>query len=137
MGPQGPALPGKLADCSSQDLSRTELFLVEGDSGGGSARQARDKDFQAILPLRGKILNTWEVASGGVLASNEVHDMAVSIGCDPGKDDVSGLRYGKIVILADAEPAGLQLDTRLAALFPKHLPGLVAAGYIFMAMPPP
>jgi topoisomerase-4 subunit B len=100
---QGPALPGKLADCISQDLSRTELFLVEGDSAGGSARQARDKDFQAILPLRGKILNTWEVASGSVLASTEVHDLAVAIGCDPGKDDIGGLRYGKVVILADAD----------------------------------
>src|SRR5690606_14717789 len=100
---QGPALPGKLADCISQDLSRTELFLVEGDSAGGSAKQARDKDFQAILPLRGKILNTWEVASGSVLASQEVHDLAVAIGCDPGKDDLSGLRYGKIVIMADAD----------------------------------
>ncbi|MEO6519711.1 MAG: DNA topoisomerase IV subunit B, partial [Pseudoxanthomonas sp.] len=103
---QGPALPGKLADCISQDLSRTELFLVEGDSAGGSAKQARDKDFQAILPLRGKILNTWEVASGGVLASNEVHDLAVAIGCDPGKPDISGLRYGKVVILADADSDG-------------------------------
>src|SRR5690606_18140204 len=90
---QGPALPGKLADCTSQDLSRTELFLVEGDSAGGSAKQARDKEFQAILPLRGKILNTWEVSSGSVLASQEVHDLAVAIGCDPGKDDISGLRY--------------------------------------------
>ena len=108
---QGPALPGKLADCISQDLSRTELFLVEGDSAGGSAKQARDKDFQAILPLRGKILNTWEVASGGVLASNEVHDLAVAIGCDPGKDDISGLRYGKVVILADADSDGLHIAT--------------------------
>src|SRR3546814_839217 len=133
---QGPALPGKPADCISQDLSRTELFLVEGDSAGGSARQARDKDFQAILPLRGKILNTWEVASGGVLASNEVHDLAVAIGCDPGKDDVSGLRYGKIVILADADSDGLHIATLLAALFLKHFPALVAAGNIFVAMPP-
>ncbi|WP_417475130.1 DNA topoisomerase IV subunit B [Luteimonas mephitis] len=133
---QGPALPGKLADCISQDLSRTELFLVEGDSAGGSARQARDKDFQAILPLRGKILNTWEVASGGVLASNEVHDLAVAIGCDPGKDDVSGLRYGKIVILADADSDGLHIATLLSALFLKHFPTLVAAGHVFVAMPP-
>ncbi len=133
---QGPALPGKLADCISQDLSRTELFLVEGDSAGGSARQARDKDFQAILPLRGKILNTWEVASGGVLASQEVHDLAVAIGCDPGKDDISGLRYGKVVILADADSDGLHIATLLSALFLKHFPALVRAGHIFVAMPP-
>ncbi len=133
---QGPALPGKLADCISQDLSRTELFLVEGDSAGGSAKQARDKDFQAILPLRGKILNTWEVASGGVLASNEVHDLAVAIGCDPGRDDISGLRYGKVVILADADSDGLHIATLLTALFLQHFPALVAAGNIFVAMPP-
>ncbi len=133
---QGPALPGKLADCISQDLSRTELFLVEGDSAGGSARQARDKDFQAILPLRGKILNTWEVASGGVLASNEVHDLAVAIGCDPGKDDISGLRYGKIIILADADSDGLHIATLLSALFLKHFPALVREGHVFVAMPP-
>ncbi|HJW44913.1 MAG TPA: DNA topoisomerase IV subunit B, partial [Lysobacter sp.] len=133
---QGPALPGKLADCTSQDLSRTELFLVEGDSAGGSAKQARDKDFQAILPLRGKILNTWEVASGSVLASQEVHDLAVAIGCDPGKDDISGLRYGKVIILADADSDGLHIATLLTALFVKHFPALVAAGHVFVAMPP-
>ena len=133
---QGPALPGKLADCISQDLSRTELFLVEGDSAGGSARQARDKDFQAILPLRGKILNTWEVGSGQVLASTEVHDLAVAIGCDPGKDDISGLRYGKVVVLADADSDGLHIATLLSALFLKHFPMLVAAGHVFVAMPP-
>jgi topoisomerase-4 subunit B len=133
---QGPALPGKLADCISQDLSRTELFLVEGDSAGGSARQARDKDFQAILPLRGKILNTWEVASGGVLASSEVHDLAVAIGCDPGKDDISGLRYGKVVILADADSDGLHIATLLSALFLRHFPALVREGHVFVAMPP-
>ena len=133
---QGPALPGKLADCSSQDLSRTELFLVEGDSAGGSARQARDKDFQAILPLRGKILNTWEVASGSVLASQEVHDLAVAIGCDPGKEDISGLRYGKVIILADADSDGLHIATLLTALFLKHFPTLVATGHVFVAMPP-
>ncbi|MGO4551808.1 DNA topoisomerase IV subunit B [Lysobacter sp. 2RAF19] len=133
---QGPALPGKLADCISQDLSRTELFLVEGDSAGGSARQARDKDFQAILPLRGKILNTWEVASGSVLASTEVHDLAVAIGCDPGKDDISGLRYGKVIILADADSDGLHIATLLTALFLKHFPSLVGAGHVFVAMPP-
>ena len=133
---QGPALPGKLADCISQDLSRTELFLVEGDSAGGSARQARDKDFQAILPLRGKILNTWEVASSTVLASEEVHNLAVAIGCDPGKDDIAGLRYGKIVILADADSDGLHIATLLSALFLRHFPALVSAGHVFVAMPP-
>ncbi|HRO26902.1 MAG TPA: DNA topoisomerase IV subunit B [Luteimonas sp.] len=133
---QGPALPGKLADCISQDLSRTELFLVEGDSAGGSAKQARDKDFQAILPLRGKILNTWEVASGTVLGSEEVHNLAIAIGCDPGKDDISGLRYGKVVILADADSDGLHIATLLSALFLKHFPALVRAGHIFVAMPP-
>jgi len=133
---QGPALPGKLADCISQDLSRTELFLVEGDSAGGSARQARDKDFQAILPLRGKILNTWEVGSGQVLGSTEVHDLAVAIGCDPGKDAIDGLRYGKVVILADADSDGLHIATLLTALFLRHFPALVAAGHVFVAMPP-
>ncbi len=133
---QGPALPGKLADCISQDLSRTELFLVEGDSAGGSAKQARDKDFQAILPLRGKILNTWEVASGSVLASQEVHDLAVAIGCDPGKEDITGLRYGKVVILADADSDGLHIATLLSALFLRHFPALVQAGHVFVAMPP-
>jgi topoisomerase-4 subunit B len=133
---QGPALPGKLADCISQDLGRTELFLVEGDSAGGSARQARDKEFQAILPLRGKILNTWEVASSGVLASNEVHDLAVAIGCDPGTDNIEGLRYGKVIILADADSDGLHIATLLSALFLQHFPALVKAGNIFVAMPP-
>ncbi len=133
---QGPALPGKLADCISQDLSRTELFLVEGDSAGGSAKQARDKDFQAILPLRGKILNTWEVASTSVLGSEEVHNLAIAIGCDPGKEDISGLRYGKVVILADADSDGLHIATLLCALFLRHFPALVAAGNIFVAMPP-
>ena len=133
---QGPALPGKLADCISQDLSRTELFLVEGDSAGGSAKQARDKDFQAILPLRGKILNTWEVGSGQVLASTEVHDLAVAIGCDPGKHDISGLRYGKVVVLADADSDGLHIATLLSALFLRHFPALVDAGHVFVAMPP-
>ena len=133
---QGPALPGKLADCASSDLSRTELFLVEGDSAGGSARQARDKDFQAILPLRGKILNTWEVESDQVLASEEVHNLAIAIGCDPGKDDISGLRYGKVVVLADADSDGLHIATLLSALFLKHFPALVREGHIFVAMPP-
>jgi topoisomerase-4 subunit B len=133
---QGPALPGKLADCASSDLTRTELFLVEGDSAGGSAKQARDKDFQAILPLRGKILNTWEVESGQVLASEEVHNLAVAIGCDPGKDDLSGLRYGKVIILADADSDGLHIATLLSALFIKHFPALVREGHAFVAMPP-
>ena len=133
---QGPALPGKLADCSATDLSRTELFLVEGDSAGGSAKQARDKEFQAILPLRGKILNTWEVESSAVLASEEVHNLAVAIGCDPGKDDLSGLRYGKVIILADADSDGLHIATLLSALFLKHFPALVRQGHVFVAMPP-
>jgi len=133
---QGPALPGKLADCASSDLTRTELFLVEGDSAGGSAKQARDKDFQAILPLRGKILNTWEVESGSVLGSQEVHDLAVAIGCDPGKDDITGLRYGKVVILADADSDGLHIATLLSALFVRHFPALVRDGHVFVAMPP-
>ncbi len=133
---QGPALPGKLADCILQDLSRTELFLVEGDSAGGSAKQARDKDFQAILPLRGKILNTWEVESGSVLGSQEVHDLAVAIGCDPGVESLDGLRYGKIIILADADSDGLHIATLLSALFLRHFPALVRAGHVFVAMPP-
>jgi topoisomerase-4 subunit B len=132
----GPALPGKLADCTSTDLTRTELFLVEGDSAGGSAKQARDRDFQAILPLRGKILNTWEVESSGVLASTEVHDLAVAIGCDPGSDKLDGLRYGKVVILADADSDGLHIATLLAALFVRHFPALVRSGHVFVAMPP-
>jgi topoisomerase-4 subunit B len=133
---QGPALPGKLADCTATDLTRTELFLVEGDSAGGSAKQARDKEFQAILPLRGKILNTWEVESTSVLASEEVHNLAVAIGCDPGKDDLSGLRYGKVIILADADSDGLHIATLLAALFLRHFPKLVGDGHVFVAMPP-
>ena len=133
---QGPALPGKLADCTATDLSRTELFLVEGDSAGGSAKQARDKEFQAILPLRGKILNTWEVESSQVLASEEVHNLAVAIGCDPGKDDLSGLRYGKVIVLADADSDGLHIATLLSALFLRHFRKLVSEGHVFIAMPP-
>lgn len=132
----GPALPGKLSDCAAQDLGRTELFLVEGDSAGGSAKQARDKDFQAIMPLRGKILNTWEVDSSGVLASQEVHDISVAIGVDPGSDDLSGLRYGKICILADADSDGNHIATLLCALFVRHFRPLVASGHVFVAMPP-
>jgi len=132
----GPALPGKLADCSSQDPTQTELFLVEGDSAGGSAKQARDRQFQAIMPLRGKILNTWEVDSGDVMASQEVHDISVAIGVDPGSDDLKGLRYGKICILADADSDGLHIATLLCALFLQHYRSLVAAGHVYVAMPP-
>ena len=132
----GPALPGKLADCSAQDLERTELFLVEGDSAGGSAKQARDREFQAILPLRGKILNTWEVESSQVLASNEVHDIAVALGIDPGAPDLSNLRYGKVCILADADSDGLHIATLLCALFVRHFRSLVEAGRVHVAMPP-
>ena len=132
----GPALPGKLADCTSQDPSRTELFLVEGDSAGGSAKQGRDREFQAIMPLRGKILNTWEVEAGQVLASQEVHDIAVAVGVDPGSDDLSGLRYGKICILADADSDGAHIATLLCALFVRHFRPLVDAGHICVAMPP-
>ena len=132
----GPALPGKLADCTAQDLSRTELFLVEGDSAGGSAKQARDREFQAIMPLRGKILNTWEVDSSEVLSSQEVHDIAVALGVDPGSDKLDGLRYGKICILADADSDGAHIATLLCALFVKHFRKLVAEGHVFVAMPP-
>ncbi len=133
---QGPALPGKLADCTSLDPGRTELFLVEGDSAGGSAKQARDKDFQAIMPLRGKILNTWEVDPSEVLGSQEVHDIAVAIGVDPGSDDLSRLRFGKICILADADSDGLHIATLLCALFLRHFPKLVREGHVYVAMPP-
>ncbi|WP_413494344.1 DNA topoisomerase IV subunit B [Morganella psychrotolerans] len=132
----GPALPGKLADCSSQDMNQTEIFFVEGDSAGGSAKQARDREFQAIMPLRGKILNTWEVSSDEVLASQEVHDISVAIGIDPDSEDLSTLRYGKICILADADSDGLHIATLLCALFVRHFPALVKAGHIYMAMPP-
>lgn len=132
----GPALPGKLADCTLQDLSRTELFLVEGDSAGGSAKQARDRTFQAIMPLRGKILNTWEVDPAEVLASQEIHDIAVAIGVDPGSDNLKDLRYGKICILADADSDGLHIATLLCCLFLKHFPALVKGGHVFVAMPP-
>ncbi|MWP50134.1 MULTISPECIES: DNA topoisomerase IV subunit B [unclassified Gilliamella] len=132
----GPALPGKLADCSSQDLSRTELFLVEGDSAGGSAKQARDREFQAIMPLKGKILNTWEVSSDEVLGSQEIHDISVAIGIDPDSDDLSQLRYGKICILADADSDGLHIATLLCALFVRHFRAMVEHGHVFVAMPP-
>ena len=132
----GPALPGKLTDCTAQDLERTELFLVEGDSAGGSAKQARDREFQAILPLRGKILNTWEVDSAQVLASNEVHDISVALGIDPGTNDLTNLRYGKVCILADADSDGLHIATLLCALFVRHFRALVEAGRVYAAMPP-
>ena len=133
---QGPALPGKLTDCSSQDINYSELFLVEGDSAGGSAKQARDREFQAIMPLRGKILNSWEVDSSQVLASQEIHDISVALGIDPDSDDLSGLRYGKICILADADSDGLHIATLLCALFVKHFRTLVERGHVFVAMPP-
>jgi len=133
---QGPALPGKLADCASGDASRSELFLVEGDSAGGSAKQARDRDFQAIMPLRGKILNTWEVDSSEILASQEVHDIAVALGVDPGSDNLEGLRYNKICILADADSDGLHIATLLCALFLRHFRPLVTNGHVYVAMPP-
>lgn len=132
----GPALPGKLADCTLQDIKRSELFLVEGDSAGGSAKQARDRTFQAVMPLRGKILNSWEVASSEVLASQEIHDIAVAIGVDPGSHDLSGLRYGKICILADADSDGLHIATLLCGLFLRHFKSLVSAGHVYVAMPP-
>jgi len=132
----GPALPGKLADCTSTDLNLTELFLVEGDSAGGSAKQARDREYQAIMPLRGKILNTWEVDPNEVLSSQEVHDIAVALGVDPGSDDVRGLRYGKVCILADADSDGAHIATLLTALFVRHFRKLVTDGRIHVAMPP-
>lgn len=136
LGGLGPALPGKLADCTSQNLDETELFLVEGDSAGGSAKQARDKNFQAILPLRGKILNTWEVESSQVLASQEVHDISVALGVDPGSSNISRLRYGKLCILADADSDGAHIATLLCALFVRHFRPVVEAGHVYVAMPP-
>ena len=132
----GPALPGKLADCSTQDVMSGELFLVEGDSAGGSAKQARDREFQAIMPLRGKILNTWEIDSGEILASQAVHDIAVALGVDPAAANIDGLRYGKICILADADSDGLHIATLLCALFVRHFRSVVEAGHIYVAMPP-
>ncbi|MBM4198991.1 MAG: DNA topoisomerase IV subunit B, partial [Gammaproteobacteria bacterium] len=132
----GPALPGKLADCAGDDPQRSELFLVEGDSAGGSAKQARDKDFQAIMPLRGKILNTWELESGEISSSAEVHDISVALGIDPGVADLSNLRYNKVCILADADSDGQHIATLLCALFLRHFRPLVANGHVFVAMPP-
>ncbi|MAV74696.1 MAG: DNA topoisomerase IV subunit B [Halieaceae bacterium MED-G27] len=132
----GPALPGKLADCTAEDPARSELFLVEGDSAGGSAKQARDREFQAILPLRGKILNTWEVDASEILASQEVHNISVALGIDPMSDDLEGLRYQKVCILADADSDGLHIATLICALFLRHFRPLVRAGHVFVAMPP-
>jgi len=132
----GPALPGKLADCTSQEPELCELFLVEGDSAGGSAKQARDRNTQAIMPLRGKILNTWEVDTAEILASAEVHDISVALGVDPGSDDMSGLRYHKVCILADADSDGLHIATLLCALFLRHFRELILAGHVYVAMPP-
>jgi topoisomerase-4 subunit B len=132
----GPALPGKLADCSSQEPKRSELFLVEGDSAGGSAKQAREKDFQAIMPLRGKILNTWELDSGSIASSEEVHNISIALGVDPGSQDLTQLRYHKICILADADSDGQHIATLLCALFLKHFRPLVKNGHVYVAMPP-
>ncbi|MEQ6884260.1 DNA topoisomerase IV subunit B [Salicola sp. Rm-C-2C1-2] len=132
----GPALPGKLADCTGTDPAQSELFLVEGDSAGGSAKQARDREYQAVMPLRGKILNTWEVESSEIFSSQEVHDIAVAIGVDPGSGDLTGLRYNRVCILADADSDGMHIATLLCALFVKHFRPLVEAGHVFMAMPP-
>ena len=133
---QGPALPGKLADCSSGEPERCEIFLVEGDSAGGSAKQARNRENQAIMPLRGKILNTWEVDSLEILGSQEVHDISVALGVDPAVEDVDSLRYHKVCILADADSDGLHIATLLCALFVRHFRPLVAKGHIYVAMPP-
>ncbi len=132
----GPALPGKLADCASQDPRRSELFLVEGDSAGGSAKQARDKDFQAIMPLRGKILNTWELEPGEIGSSEEVHNISVALGVDPGSQDLTQLRYHKVCILADADSDGQHIATLLCALFLRHFRPLVVNGHVHVAMPP-
>lgn len=133
---QGPALPGKLADCSTNDPKYSEIFLVEGDSAGGSAKQARSREFQAIMPLRGKILNSWEVDSGEVLGSQEIHDISVALGVDPGESDMANLRYGKVCILADADSDGLHIATLLCALFVKHFRPMVEQGHVYVAMPP-
>ena len=133
---KGPALPGKLSDCNSEDLNETELFLVEGDSAGGSAKQARERSFQAIMPLRGKILNTWDLESAEIIKSQEIKNLSTAIGVLPGNSDISGLRYGKICILADADSDGLHIATLLCALFLRHYKNLVQDGRIFIAMPP-
>ncbi len=132
----GPALPGKLADCTSDEPERCELFLVEGDSAGGSAKQARNRDIQAILPLRGKILNTWEVDQGELLASQEIHNISIALGVDPGVEDLSELRYYKVCILADADSDGQHIATLICAMFARHFPKLVRDGHVYVAMPP-
>lgn len=132
----GPALPGKLSDCTSTDAMNCEIFLVEGDSAGGSAKQARDRNFQAVMPLRGKILNTWEVGSDQVLSSQAIHDIAIALGVDPANENIEGLRYGKICILADADSDGAHIATLLCALFMRHFTELVKQGHVYVAMPP-
>ena len=132
----GPVLPGKLTDCTSTDPERCEMFLVEGDSAGGSAKQARDREYQAVLPLRGKILNTWEVDQGELLASQEVSNISLAIGAEPGSSDLTGLRYHKVCILADADSDGQHIATLICALFVRHFPQLVRAGHVYVAMPP-
>ena len=132
----GPALPGKLTDCTSDDPEQGELFLVEGESAGGSAKRARDRNFQAILPLKGKIMNTWEVDVSEVLASQEVNNIAIALGVEPGSNNLDGLRYGKVCILADADSDGLHIATLLCALFLKHFRPLVEAGRVYVSMPP-
>ena len=133
---QGPALPGKLSDCNSTDLAETELFFVEGDSAGGSAKQSRERKFQAIMPLRGKILNTWDLESADIIKSAEIKDISTAIGVNPGSPDIESLRYGKICILADADSDGLHIATLLCALFLRHYKPLVLKGHIYVAMPP-
>ena len=133
---QGPALPGKLSDCNSTDLNETELFFVEGDSAGGSAKQSRERKFQAIMPLRGKILNTWDLESSEIIKSAEIKDISTAIGVNPGSPDIESLRYGKICILADADSDGLHIATLLCALFLRHYKPLVLSGHIYVAMPP-
>ena len=133
---KGPALPGKLSDCNCDNIEESELFLVEGDSAGGSAKQARDRRFQAIMPLRGKILNTWDLESADIIKSQEIKDLATAIGSLPGDTDISNLRYGKICILADADSDGLHIATLLCALFLRHYKNLVTSGKIFVSMPP-
>ena len=133
---KGPALPGKLSDCNSEDLNETELFLVEGDSAGGSAKQARERSFQAIMPLRGKILNTWDLESDEIIKSQEIKNLSTAIGVLPGNSDTTSLRYGKVCILADADSDGLHIATLLCALFLRHFKNLVKEGRIFIAMPP-